>query len=202
MGRGKNKQKRQHPQTIHIEELEIENKVEIDYAKLAEAIVKANKLSKDDVREAVCDGILQANTQINPSVPVEKKVGFWKKVWWIIRGEGSKDGRYSSGIFAGLLETVFNGLALLSIALFLLVISSVIYTAIHSEWTRVSIFANIIAIIVGGAYGVLCAVFALMFRGAANDMKLEKDRNYIIALFSGVVSLVALIVSFVALAKG
>lgn len=60
MGRGKNKQKQQQPQAIHIEELEIENKVEIDYDRLAEVIVKANKLSKDEIRNAVCDGILQA----------------------------------------------------------------------------------------------------------------------------------------------
>ena len=59
MGRGKNKQKQQ-PQNIHIEELEIENNVEIDYDKLAEAIVKANQLSHGDIRNAVCDGILQA----------------------------------------------------------------------------------------------------------------------------------------------
>ena len=202
MGRGKNKQKQQQLQTIHIEELEIDNKVDIDYDKLAEAIVNASKLCKDAVRDAVFDGILQANSHINPSVPAEKEVGFWKKVWWIMRGKGSTDGRYSSGLFASLLEMVFNGLALLSIVLCMVIILCVIYTAIHSEWMEVSIFANIIAIIVGGAYSALCAVFALLFRGAANDMKLEKDRNYIIALFSAVVSFAALIVALVALVKG
>lgn len=63
MGRGKNKQKQQQPQNIHIEELEIESKVEIDYDKLAEAIAKANQLTQDDIRNAVCTGILQAEEQ-------------------------------------------------------------------------------------------------------------------------------------------
>ena len=57
-------------------------------------------LTPKDIQEAVCDGILQANAKINPPVAEEKRVGFWKKIWWIIKGEGSKDGRYSSGIFA------------------------------------------------------------------------------------------------------
>lgn len=51
MGRGKNKQKQQ-PQVIHIEELEIENKVDIDYDKLAQAISKA-MLMHEQEKEAV-----------------------------------------------------------------------------------------------------------------------------------------------------
>ena len=201
MGRGKNKQKQQ-PQAIHIEELVVENEVEIDYDKLTEAIVKANKLSKDDVREAVCDGILQANAQINPPVLTERKVGFWKKVWWIIKGKGSMDGRYSSGIFASLLEVAFNSLAVIGVVLCVAMIATAICTGIGLFEASDDFLANLISIVVELVYGFVFVLFALMFRGAANDMKIEKDRNYIIALFSGVVSLVALIVSFVALVKG
>lgn len=42
MSRGKKKRQEQ-PQVINIDKLEIENKIEIDYDKLAEAIVKANE---------------------------------------------------------------------------------------------------------------------------------------------------------------
>jgi len=45
---------------------------------------------------------------------------------------------------------------------------------------------------------MLLFLVSVMFRGAANDMKKEKDRNYIVDLFAGVVSFVALIVSLVA----
>ena len=47
-----------------------------------------------------------------------------------------------------------------------------------------------------------CLLQSLMFRGAANDMKQEKDRNYIIALFSGIVSFAAMVIAFVSLVKG
>ena len=46
---------------------------------------------------------------------------------------------------------------------------------------------------------VLTFLISLLFKGAANDIKREEDRNYIVALFSGVVSFVALIISIVAL---
>lgn len=47
MGRGNGK-KNQPTQTIQINELEIENKVEIDYDKLAAAIVKAKRIEKEN----------------------------------------------------------------------------------------------------------------------------------------------------------
>ena len=159
-------------------------------------------LTPKDIQEAVCDGILQANAKINPPVAEGKRVGFWKKIWWIIKGEGSKDGRYSSGIFASLLGLAFNFLAVVGVVLCIVMIATAIYTGINLNDAKEKLTANLISIVVEVVYGLTFAVFALMFRGAANDMKLEKDRNYIIALFSGVVSLVALIVSFVALAKG
>jgi NADH:ubiquinone oxidoreductase subunit 6 (subunit J) len=49
---------------------------------------------------------------------------------------------------------------------------------------------------------VLLFLISVMFRGAANDIKREKDRNYIVALFSGIVSFVALIISIIALYRG
>jgi hypothetical protein len=44
--------------------------------------------------------------------------------------------------------------------------------------------------------------FALLLRASANEFDKEKDRNYIISVFSGIVSFVALIVALVALFKG
>ena len=163
---------------------------------------RQRKRIQKDIQEAVCNGILQANAQINPPVLTERKVGFWKKVWCIIKGKGSMDGRYSSGIFAGLLEVAFNSLAVIGAVLCVVMIATAICTGIGLFEASDDFLANLISIVVELVYGFVFVLFALMFRGAANDMKLEKDRNYIIALFSGVVSLVALIVSFVALTKG
>ena len=159
-------------------------------------------LSQKDIQEAVCDGILQANTKINPPVEEGKRVGFWKRIWWIARGKGSGDSRYTTAIFTSLLGSFFNTLAFLGLAMFIAMICSAV--EIIGTWTRDCnlTWANIFELLSMVGIILLVFVFALMFRGAANDMKQEKDRNYIIALFSGVVSFAALIVALVALLKG
>ena len=48
----------------------------------------------------------------------------------------------------------------------------------------------------------VAVVYSLVLWRAAKEVNTEKDRNYIIALFSGVVSFAALIVALVALVKG
>ena len=49
---------------------------------------------------------------------------------------------------------------------------------------------------------VLFPMLSLIMRGIANEIGREKDKNYIIAAFSGIVSFVALIVALIALFKG
>ena len=52
------------------------------------------------------------------------------------------------------------------------------------------------------AFAFLALVFSLVVRASANEMAAEKDRNYIIAVFSGVVSFAALVAALAALFKG
>ena len=52
------------------------------------------------------------------------------------------------------------------------------------------------------AFVVIVGMFSLIFRAAANEMAKEKDRDYVVAVFSGIVSFAALIIALVALLKG
>lgn len=163
---------------------------------------KQRKRIKKDIQEAVCNGILQANAQTNSSASEEKKVGFLRKIWWIIRGKGSDGSRYTTAIFTSLLGSFFDTLALLGLIAFIVIICSTVKQIRAWSWNCETIWGNIFQLISTGVFLMLIFLFALMFRGASNDMKQEKDRNYIIALFSGVVSFAALIVALVALVKG
>lgn len=50
--------------------------------------------------------------------------------------------------------------------------------------------------------GLFFIVVAILTGASAKEVDKEKDKNFVVAVFSGVVSLVALIVSFVALIQG
>lgn len=163
---------------------------------------RQRKRIKKDIQEAVCNGILQANAQMNSSASEEKKIGFWRTIWCIIKGKGSDGSRYTTAIFTSLLGTFFNTLAFLGLMVFIVIICSTVNQIRTWSWNCESIWGNVIQLISTVVFLILVFLFALMFRGASNDMKQEKDRNYIIALFSGVVSFAALIVALVALVKG
>ena len=69
-------------------------------------------------------------------------------------------------------------------------------------WQGWNIASNIVGILFAILVSVTVLLYMVIFWGAANDVKHEKDKNYVISVFSGLVSVAALIVAVVALFKG
>ena len=152
--------KKDKPQVVNnIRELNLE----IDYDKLAEAIVKAN--SQLDL-------------------------------------EANKSKKFTSGMFSISVFVILRVIALLGwIIAFALLICS-INTFIEMSWNDFStISGNIFQIIYSITITVLLVLYPLMLWKSAKEIETEKDRNYIISVFSGIVSFAALIVALVALFK-
>lgn len=153
--------KKEKPQVINnIQELNLE----IDYDKLAEAIVKAN-------------------SQLD--------------------AEANKSKKFTSGMFSISVFVILRVIALLGwIIAFALLIGS-INAFIEMSWNNFStISGNIFQIIYSITITVLLVLYPLMLWKSAKEIETEKDRNYIISVFSGIVSFAALIVALVALFKG
>ena len=153
--------KKDKPQVVNnIQELNLE----IDYDKLAEAIVKAN-------------------SQLD--------------------AEANKSKKFTSGMFSISVFVILRVIALLGwIVAFTLLIGS-INTFIEMSWNDFStISRNIFQIIYSITITVLLVLYPLMLWKSAKEIETEKDRNYIISVFSGIVSFAALIVALVALFKG
>ena len=159
-------------------------------------------LTKDDVREAVCDGIIQADKIVNPTKPEDEKIGFWKAVRLIIRGKGSENSSFATTLLSSVLSIGFNILFGLGMFVLAPAICATIKLGVGMTWECTYIFNNVVTLAFMVLICILLFLISIMFRGAANDMKSEKDRNYIVALFSGIVSFAALIVALVALLKG
>ncbi len=158
-------------------------------------------LTKEDIREAVCTGIVQADGIINPTKLEDKKIGFWRAVWLIIRGKGSENSSFATALLSGLLSIGFNILFGLSIFVLAAAICATVKLSFGMAWECAYIFNNVVALAFMALICILLFLISIMFRGAANDIKCEKDRNYVVALFSGIVSFVALIVAIMALLK-
>ena len=170
--------KKDKPQVINnIGELNLE----IDYDKLAEAIVKAQNFAT--IQENDC----------------KDEESFLDKA---IDGKIPK-GKFFSQTLSKIMQIFFSVLAIASI-LFVLYFGWMVINYLHSvSWngfeniTENIFFASLLGLLI-----IFDIVFVFFTVKIANEIGEEQDKNYIISAFSSVVSLVALIVALVALFKG
>ena len=134
--------------------------VDIDYDKLAEAMVKANAKAEEQKQ--------QQNT-------LDKGISKFTKAIFI-----------AIGIFC-IIFAVCGGYAIYQFL-------------ISANWeNRAIIIGNIFACLLMLALIAYIVLLALYLFKCAKEIEKEKDRNYIIAIFSTIVAFVALIVSIIAL---
>ena len=170
--------KKDKPQVINnIKELNLE----IDYDKLAEAIVKSqNQLStiesyNKDSHEYMYK-TLSGKTKRNYF-----SFSIGKLVSWLFFAIGLVE-TYLTVVYFPWINNYFYNLAL---------------SQNNSEFfARVMGVSSVIALLI-----ISLLLFCVLFN-IAKEISKEKDRNYIISVFSGIVSFAALIVALVALFKG
>lgn len=130
---------------------------------------------------------------------VEKqKIGFWKAIGLIIINKEPKNGNTTAYMLAEVMAWIFNVVAICGIGLFLLIGYVVIFRLdwkVDCGYFVAQVFSS--AILLGAIL-----IISFIFRAIANDIKAEKDRNYITTLFFGFTSLASLVVALVAFFKG
>ena len=157
--------------------------VNIDYDKLVESFIKAQK-----------------NIQEDPKEKSSKKIKFFKSVLLILQGKKDTQDRMTIGIMVIPLVILFK---MISVVGFLSVPVSayvIIKYIIAIEWIiSWNLIGNIIAIILFAILLCIVFIFSVLIWGASNEIEKSDDKHFVAAVFSGIVSLVALVVSFIAL---
>ena len=167
--------KKDKPQVINnIQELNLE----IDYDKLAEAIVKAQEKSKEENKP-------------------KGEIGCWKAIGEIILNKEDKNGKQTAFVLAEIMAYIFNFAAIVGVIFSVGILVSIFML----EW-NISLWSIVVQAIMIAILLLMSFSTALIFRGIANEIKAENDRNYITTLFFGFTSLASLIVALVALFKG
>ena len=193
MGRGKNK-KRQ-PQTIQINELEIENRVEIDYDKLAQAIVKANQLSKEEEKAAIENAkkeiIANRMKALGEKDFSHLKNGIWRSIrtalnkamvflrLLFVPKEIAKNLSAVDSLFK-LIASLFFGVV--RMVLYLIVGYFVIFTFVH----KMPILL---------LYGVSIFILAQLVRIAQIEVEHMEDRGYLMAISGTIIAIASLVVA-------
>lgn len=176
--------------------------VEIDYDKLAKAIVSAqNQVDEDKAKEQ--------------DKQKEERLKEWHKIVHY------KECSENSGKIKMFLYNIRNVVC----AFYVLItfkrenakndsitfslfqsVTSILFSAI--EWLFYMITVSIVLVIIKNnkpvwlIYGLVSFIFARIFRAASFEIDNMKDRQYLIAIFSSITSFLALIITIIALFKG
>ncbi len=140
-----------------------------------------------------------------PTSRSSKKHGakaFFSLIWAVIRNKKDTNGQFTKVTFTLLMSYLLNLFAILLFFFSIICIFATIHEVPSLTWHSINWFTNILAIIGMLLVCFIALLFAIMLRGFANEIEREKDKNYIVAVFSAIVSFVALIVAFVALVGG
>ena len=177
--------KKDKPQVVNnIQELNLE----IDYDKLAEAMVRAQNKT-----ETIGDNL--DNKQKNT----------WKSIWNIIINKKENQSDFAVASMWALMTVLFNAMAIiLSICCFIclyLTLKNIVDTILSNE-LGIALVVKILKCVMYLSVSSTCFISAVLMRGIANDIYRQRNRSYIISVFSGIVSFAALIVALVALFKG
>ncbi len=140
--------------------------------------------------------VKESKNIVTESKDKKVKFKFIKAIWLVIKGE-NENTDFTSGIFAYFLSVCFNFLAVLG-GITIVAGSIVLFKEIFTiKWALSNLIGNILTVVTFIGILFICFLMSVMLRGAANEIEKEKDRNFVIAVFSGVVSFVALIIALV-----
>ncbi len=183
---------------------------EIDYDKLANAIVKAQeKANSEIIKNAVIDAYkeieIQKCTEEFEDSNSPKNENFFKVAWEILRNKRDTGGKFTAGLFSFLVSLILKIFAVVCGISSLVTIAVAIIYGISNIIENGSIVSIVQTILTGAFIIVLCIaiiLFMIIVWGASNEIDREKDKNYVVSVFSGIVSLSALVVAVIALVKG
>lgn len=172
--------------------------IDIDYDKLAEALVKAQ--SKYDNELILREEKIQQEHRENRNAVLGRKDYSGEKRWFVRKVKevwskvqlvfrvlfiSKKDAQYLSGLnllFQGITETIF---ALVRYGLYL-VSATLIFLFIWDEHNPTYII-----------YTIAAFLYAQIFRLVQFEIERITDREYVLAIFAAIVSVISLVVSIV-----
>ena len=141
--------------------------------------------------------------ELNLEIDYDKLAEAMAKAQDISEDEENKKRKFTSGSFATLTMIAFYVFSILVGLLSVLMISVPIVSWNTLNWDGLTnIVTSIVAIAFCIVFAILLSLYTVLLWKSAKEIEREKDRNYIVSVFSGIVSFAALIVALVALFKG
>lgn len=161
----------------------------------------ARKLTNQECRNFTEDSINISENSKDKAKKFTLKL-FFAAIDRILKGNVDTQGALTTGSFAVLSAAVFKLIAIAGITFAVVFAWALGNAAFAATWTGWAILTNAIEVLAGAVMFFAIVIYSFFLWGASNEIMKEKDKNFVIAVFSGMVGCAALIVALVALVKG
>ena len=131
----------------------------------------------------------------------KQKIGFFKAVKLIIFNKANTDGKLTIAAFSYIIHIAFKLVPVIGTALSIGVIGTSICRIVEAILNRDNILQSTLTFVIVIPVTLAIMLYMLILWGSANEIEKETDRNYIVSVFSSIVSFAAVIVAVVALYK-
>ena len=155
-------------------------------------------MSKKKDKQQVINNIQELNLEIDYDKLAEAMVRANNK----IEAEANQSKNITSGMFSMLIFVILRLVAFAGWLIAFLILLDSIDICLAMSWIGWGIIGNIFQIVYKAVIIIMMILYSLLLWRAAKEFETEKDRNYVISVFSGIVSFAALIVALIALFKG
>lgn len=123
-----------------------------------------------------------------------------KLIFYMWQGKVVTYDEGNSRIMQDFTAWIFSFFAWVLLILTILSLVATVYVSVYViDWHTENIIGNIVGIFLALSLLAFTAALSLVLKTMSHDIKREKDRHYVLALFSGMIGLVAMIVSVIAL---
>ena len=162
---------------------------------------RAVKFAVQEIKQADSESTKETVAEnVDSSMP-KSKINFWGTIWRIITGKFDPDDDDSRFSLASITSFITNMMAFLLFGGSLIFAIAVGIYLKEATWKPEQILNNIAIIVTGFVFLLAGSALALMLRVLALGIHKEKDKHYVLAMFSGMTGFIALIISLVALFK-
>lgn len=156
-------------------------------------------MSKKKDKPQVINNIGEINIEIDYDKLAESIVKAQEKS----ENEANRRKKFTSSTFAMIISLAFRGVAVLGWLIALATPVAIINMVKSFVWNELNVvMGNVFSIAFTVALFIVLVLYSFLLWKSAKEIETEKDRNYIISVFSGIVSFAALIVALIALFKG
>ena len=126
-----------------------------------------------------------------------KEPTIFQAIWWLLKNKSDTKGEITANMFALIISFFFRVIAIALVFLALIVFGTFVFFIATASWSIENLLNTVAGILLLFSIIFVLLVSFVIIWGMANEAEREKDKNFLISLFTSIITFAALIVAII-----